>query len=401
MRVAILADGRSPITRGWLSLLTELGYQVHLITTFPCEINLPLVSQQLVPIAFSGMGNRKPTGEISAPGGAGAIRLRAAIRRWLGMATFPTAAYRLRTILDRLDVDLLHALRIPYEGMLAAQVNPEIPLVLSVWGNDFTLHANSTPWMGWLTRRAVRRAHGLHADCQRDVNLSRQWGLGMNRPTVVLPGGGGIDRSMFHTGTTNPDLLEPGLRAKLEAIPPDAPWVINPRGFRAYVRSDTFFQSIPLILHKFPKAIFLAPSMLGEAQANQWITRLGIGHSVVLLPKLAPVEMAALFQRSQVAISPSEHDGTPNTFLEAIACGCFPVVGDLASLREWVQDGTNGLLIDPASPEALAQAVITALRDPGLRSQASAHNQTMIDTRAERSQVGRELDRFYCEVIAQ
>ena len=401
MRLAILADGRSPITRGWLTLLVELGYQVHLLSTFPCEVDLPLSSQHLVPIAYSGFGKIWSGSRGSAPGGAGAIRLRAGARRWLGMATFPTAIRRLRAILDTLDVDLLHALRIPYEGMLAAEARSAIPLVLSVWGNDFTLHARSTPWMGWLTRRAVSRANGLHADCHRDVTLSRDWGLKANRPTAVLPGGGGIDRSIFHTGRTDPDLLGPELRGRMDALPSDAPMVINPRGFRAYVRNDTFFQSIPAILDAFSDATFFAPAMQDEVQANRWLTRLGVGDSVTLLPKLEPIEMAALYQRSQVAVSPSEHDGTPNTFLEAIACGCFPVVGDIESLREWVQDGSNGKLIDPGNPEALANAVITALRDPRLRERASKHNQALIDERAERSRVGLALDRFYREVIAQ
>jgi glycosyltransferase involved in cell wall biosynthesis len=111
--------------------------------------------------------------------------------------------------------------------------------------------------------------------------------------------------------------------------------------------------------------------------------------------------MAALYQRSQVAVSPSEHDGTPNTFLEAIACGCFPVVGNLESLREWVQPNSNGFLIDPANPEALAQAVIGALGDPGLRKQASELNQALIGERADRSQVGTRLDRFYREILAR
>ena len=401
MRLAILADGRSPITRGWLTLLVELGYQVHLLSTFPCEVDLPLSSQHLVPIAYSGFGKIWSGSRGSAPGGAGAIRLRAGARRWLGMATFPTAIRRLRAILDTLNVDLLHALRIPYEGMLAAEARSAIPLVLSVWGNDFTLHARSTPWMGWLTRRAVSRANGLHADCHRDVTLSRDWGLKANRPTAVLPGGGGIDRSIFHTGRTDPDLLGPELRGRMDALPSDAPMVINPRGFRAYVRNDTFFQSIPAILDAFSDATFFAPAMQDEVQANRWLTRLGVGDSVTLLPKLEPIEMAALYQRSQVAVSPSEHDGTPNTFLEAIACGCFPVVGDIESLREWVQDGSNGKLIDPGNPEALANAVITALRDPRLRERASKHNQALIDERAERSRVGLALDHFYREVIAQ
>jgi glycosyltransferase involved in cell wall biosynthesis len=285
--------------------------------------------------------------------------------------------------------------------MLAAESNPQVPLVISVWGNDLTLHAQKTPWMRGLTRRALARADGLHADCNRDVRLARDWGLGDGFPTVVAPGSGGLDRSIFQPGEVKKGELKPELKARLDTISPDSPVVINPRGFRAYVRNDTFFQSIPYILREIPEVKFLAPSMKGEKAAEWWLAQLGIEESVILLPRLAPSEMGDMYRYSQVIVSPSEHDGTPNTFLEAIACGCFPVVGDLESLREWVQDGLNGLLIDPASPQALATAVVKSLQDHELRTQAAKHNQTLIEKRAERGLVGEKLDQFYRAIINQ
>jgi glycosyltransferase involved in cell wall biosynthesis len=398
MRIAILADGRSPIAKGWISALIARNYQVHLLSTFPCSVDLPLASHHLLPIAFSGLIRSKSGVEMSAPGGAAAIQLRAAARRWLGMTTFPRGIRRLNNILMTLEIDLLHALRIPYEGMLAAEANLQVPLILSVWGNDFTLHAHSTPWMRWLTGRAVERADGLHADCQRDLRIAREWGLGEKHPTLVAPGSGGLDRTIFRSAEADSDGLRPELKRQLSALSPDTPIVINPRGFRAYVRNDTFFQAIPHILRVFPEAKFLAPSMKAEKIAVQWLTQLGIEGSVVLLPRLTPQEMVFVYRRSQVMVSPSEHDGTPNTFLEAIACGCYPVVGDLESLREWVRDGINGFLIDPSNPVGLAEAVVKSLRDPQLRKQASELNQALIDERAERGRVGQKVDQFYKEV---
>lgn len=110
---------------------------------------------------------------------------------------------------------------------------------------------------------------------------------------------------------------------------------------------------------------------------------LGIGHAVRLLPRVAPDEMAALFRLSAAAVSPSEFDGTPNTLLESMACGAFPVSGDIASLREWVQDGVNGLLFPPDDPRALADATLRALEDDGLRRQARERNEVLIRERAD------------------
>jgi glycosyltransferase involved in cell wall biosynthesis len=111
--------------------------------------------------------------------------------------------------------------------------------------------------------------------------------------------------------------------------------------------------------------------------------------------------MAELFRRCQVAVSPSTHDGTPNTLLEAMACGCTPVAGDIESLREWINPGENGLLVDPRDPRLLAEAILRALRDPGLRLRAWEINTRLVAERAEYGRVMSEAERFYSSLASQ
>ena len=399
MRLAFIADGRSPIAQGWISLLTERGHEVHLLSTFRC-VHLPgIASLHFIPVAFSGMGKQGERGEFHAPGGTQGIGLRSVIRHWLGPLTLPRAAGTVRKILETLEVDLIHSLRIPFEGMVAASAQLQIPLVVSVWGNDFTLHARSSPGMKNHTRQTLSRADALHADCKRDIHLAADWGFHPDCPTVVLPGGGGVVRDLFKPALPEMGVLRPEVRKQLEDLSVDNPIVVNPRGFRAYVRNDTFFRSIPGVVEKNPGTMYLCPAMAGNEEASRWLDQLKIEQSVRLLPKLSQGEMAMVYRLSKVMVSPSEHDGTPNTFLEAIACGCFPVVGDLESLREWVADGENGLLIDPDDAEGLAQATSRALMSAELREQASKINQDLIDGRADRDQVAISAERFYKDVV--
>jgi len=323
------------------------------------------------------------------------IDLRSFLRHWLGPLTIPRAAKRMRERVQAVQPDLVHAMRIPFEAILATAASPSAPPLISVWGNDFTLHAPSTPWMGWLTRRALAYADGLHVDCQRDLNLAYDLGFSREQPKIVLPGGGGVRPEIFHPGAPDLTTLDDRLAVVLDGIPREAPVVINPRGFRAYVRNDTFFQAVPRILEVHPKTVFLCPSMAGQAQAKRWIEQLGIGKAVRLLPMLSPLEMAATFQRAQVTVSPTEHDGTPNTLLEAMACGCFPVAGDLESIREWIDDGVNGLLVDPGDPDALARSVNRALTDSDMRAQAVKLNSRLIAQRATYANVMDEAEAFY------
>lgn len=404
MRLLYIMDGRSPIALNWVRHFVQGGHEVHVLSTFDCQPNMDFASLSIVSVAFSGLRRSTPSSarelaQGSAVGGARWIGLRTRIRHWLGPLTIPGAAVFVRTHIDDLKPDMVHAMRIPYEGMLAAYTDPPAPLLLSVWGNDFTLHAPSTPGMRRLTRRALIRADALHTDCHRDLRLARQWGYPDHNPGIVLPAGGGVQEDLFHPGEPNLTNLAEPLRSVFQGIPPEAAVVVNPRGFRAYVRNDTFFRSIPRVLEANPGVTFLCPTMEGEPEAERWLSRLGIGHAVHLLPRLSPVEMAAVYRRAQVTASITEHDGTPNTLLEAMACGCFPVAGDLESISEWIVEGENGFLVDPDRPEDLAQAVNKALLDPELRKRAADRNSRLIEERATHATVMAKAEAFYNELL--
>jgi glycosyltransferase involved in cell wall biosynthesis len=179
----------------------------------------------------------------------------------------------------------------------------------------------------------------------------------------------------------------------------EEPIIINPRGFRPYVRNDVFFKAIPLVLERRRDAKFVFALMAGEPQALQWIGELGIDYAVELLPPLSHTQMAEKFRRAQIVASPSLHDGTPNSLLEGIACGCFPVAGNLDSIREWITPGENGLLFDPAHPQSVAEALLAAIENKNLRKQAAGLNQSVIASRAEYSHNMKRAEEFYEEVI--
>jgi glycosyltransferase involved in cell wall biosynthesis len=264
-------------------------------------------------------------------------------------------------------------------------------LVISTWGNDLTLHAPSTLPMRWATWRALRRAAALHADCERDVRLAQRWGLRAGLPFIVIPGNGGVRRDVFYPG--------PAERDPNFGLPAGTPIVVQPRGLRAYVRADTFFKSIPRIVNMVPGAVFVCPAMEGAAEAEAWRTRLALGDSLRLLPPLDASSMAALFRRATVSLSPSVHDGTPNTLLEAMACGCLPVAGDLESIREWIKDGENGVLVDATSEHSIAEGVVRGLTDAGLRGRAARINVGRIAERADYNVLMPRAAAFYEQVL--
>lgn len=404
MHILLVADGRSPITLRWLDNLRELGLTFSLVSTFPCPPPPDAAHFAVLPVAFSGLAGGQAVSSAGAGGGKAATSAR---RRWvaglrrillplryrLAPLSLPRSARRYRQALAAIQPDVVHALRIPFEGILALATPEELPLAVSIWGNDLTLHAPATPQMSRWTRAVLQRADGLHADAARDLRLARAWGFAQDRPCLLIPTSGGIDLQRMQKG------LQP-LPGELEArIPPHEWMVINPRGVRAYTCTAAFFQSIPLVLQHHPHTVFVCPAMQGEQEAEKWKRRLNLDERVILLPPLPQAQLWGLFARSAVSVSVTTHDGTPNTLLEAMACGSFPVAGDLESLREWITPGVNGLLVEGHKADSIAAAVVQALSSPQLLQQAAEFNRRLIAERAEVQQMRLRLKEFYDRVV--
>jgi glycosyltransferase involved in cell wall biosynthesis len=399
--ILIVADGRSPTTRSWISTLQTLEFQVSLISTFDCPEPEDMAFFAVLPVAFSQFSSENTSSKGLQKGkkaGIGRLVSRnrnffQKLRYWLGPLSLSLYTRLFVLIIGNIQPDIVHALRIPYEGMLALNTPVGIPLVISTWGNDLTLHAGQSPLMRKLTRKCLTRADGLLSDSQRDINLARQWGLREEIPTLLVPGSGGLDLERIRqVNPENYDWAEFNL-------PSERPLAVNSRGYRpGYVHQDVFFAAIPLVLEKIPDLVFICPGLAG-GQAEEWVARYKIEQNVILLPSLPQDELWALNKKCMLFISPSSHDGTPNTLIESMACGCFPVAGDIASIREWIEPGKNGLLVDPHDTRALADAIIQAVSSPDLRAQATEINHRVVHEKAALEITRPKIKAFYDALI--
>ena len=243
-------------------------------------------------------------------------------------------------------------------------------MIISTWGNDFTLHAPSTPRMRALTRKSMKRASALLSDTRIDVSRAAEWGFDPHKPSLVVPGNGGIDLRELNnaiSGVAKSPYRPFSIHADCAPMSALTPF-LNP--------SRLFFKALP-------DTQFLCTSMAGQPEAEQWVNALGIEENVQLLPLLTQEELWREFARAHVSVSISSHDGTPNTLLEAMAAGCLPICGDLPSIREWITPGENGLLVNPQDPKALADAILLGLTSPQLQSSSARLNSRIIEDRAD------------------
>jgi glycosyltransferase involved in cell wall biosynthesis len=79
--------------------------------------------------------------------------------------------------------------------------------------------------------------------------------------------------------------------------------------------------------------------------------------------RLTAEEVAAAMDDSWLFCLPSRSEGLPRVALEAAARGRAIVGGNRAGIPDVVEDGVNGLLIDPDDPQGLADALVRILSD--------------------------------------
>jgi len=398
MVLCFIADFRSTIARSWIAYFAG-RHQVHVLSTQPAP---PMDGVELHPLASTGLdARRRAKASLSNwldPGGWKGRLAGRARDHWLLPVEALRMAPRAARWIERIAPDLVHSLRIPNEAETGGLAGAR-PHVISAWGNDFTLYADHAWTHMALTRRALAGCAGFLADAAVDIERARALGLPRGVPALVVPGAGGVDGDVFFPPQTDSGAWLPELQA-LERIG-RRPLVLNARGFRRYVRNDVFFAAVARLRQSHPTAFTVGVGLRGWRPVEDLVERLGLTENTLLTPPLPQAALAQLHGRAAVMASPTEHDGTPNTLLESMACGGLPVCGDLPSIREWIDDGVNGLLVPASDTAAMAGALARALDDGALRERARRQNPALIAQRASYGPCMTAAETFYGRVLSQ
>lgn len=107
-----------------------------------------------------------------------------------------------------------------------------------------------------------------------------------------------------------------------------------------------------------------------------------------------PEYMAA----ADVLVLPSLSEGFPVTILEAMAAGLPVVATRVGGLTEIVEDGENGFLVEPRSPQETADRLCLLLADDSLRERISRNNREKAKAYSW-DRVADRLEALYQEII--
>jgi glycosyltransferase involved in cell wall biosynthesis len=99
-------------------------------------------------------------------------------------------------------------------------------------------------------------------------------------------------------------------------------------------------------------------------------------------------------------VLPSLYEGLPLSLLEAMAAGRPVVATDVAGSNEVVRHAESGLLVPPADPVALADAIRRILADPAQAERLARAGQGRVQREFSVERTVRGVDAVYEQVLA-
>lgn len=194
----------------------------------------------------------------------------------------------------------------------------------------------------------------LLAENPEDAQYLRDGGVRFGERLTLL-GGAGLDPALF-----------PAQPAPDNPVPTAAfvGRMIRPKGVEHLVAAHEILarRGIPMALALYGRADRDNPETIDDAVLTGWARRPGItwaGHVS---------DVAAVWRRSDIAVLPAiTREGLPRAVLEAAASARPLIVTDVPGCRHFVRDGIEGLIVPPADPVALADALARLANDRDLR----------------------------------
>jgi glycosyltransferase involved in cell wall biosynthesis len=277
-----------------------------------------------------------------------------------------------RKLVRKLKPDLVHAHYIIKYGWWGAFANYH-PLILTVWGSDVLLVPKKSKLIKLLVKITFKRADLVTTDGIHLIELLKKLGVDPDKLHIV---NFGVDVELFKPVPKNENL------AKRLGVK-DCPVIISLRNLKQIYDIETLIHAVPHILKHIPAAKFL---IFGEGEQKpilkELVKSLGIEKNVVFMGFVSNEQMPQYFSLADVYVSTSLSDaGLARSTAEAMACALPVIVTDVGDNRDWVKDGENGFIVPPRNPQALANAVITLIKDPQLRQKFGSKNREIITSR--------------------
>ncbi|OGF28180.1 hypothetical protein A2303_01870 [Candidatus Falkowbacteria bacterium RIFOXYB2_FULL_47_14] len=135
-----------------------------------------------------------------------------------------------------------------------------------------------------------------------------------------------------------------------------------------------------------------------EKEIRGMVRESGVEEKIEIRRPVPHAEFMKEMAKAEVFILPTLAEGLGIVFIEAQACGVPPIGTRVGGVPDVIQDGENGLLIEPKNSDQIAEAILRLLKDRPLRDRLRAGG-LLACRRFEWKEILGKIDDIYKDVL--
>ncbi|MFW0737260.1 glycosyltransferase [Flavobacterium sp. T12S277] len=284
--------------------------------------------------------------------------------------------------------DLVHSFEMQLSCLPILEVMEKysaIQWVYSSWGSDM-FFSEQIGISDVLMSKTLKRTNYLITDCFRDFKIATEKGFG-NKFLGVFPGNGGFEFK------------------EERVIPPASRKTILIKGYNNEIGKGitvvkALNSEILLLLNEYRIVVFGADLEIKDYIQNN--SRFANSKITVYLRSefIENNELMRIMGESYIYIGNSLSDGLPNSLIEAMGMGAFPIQSNPGdATAELINDGQNGLLIqDALNAKHIEELLKKAILNPAMIENAFSYNINVIKERYDRESNRLKIIELYSSV---
>ncbi len=199
-------------------------------------------------------------------------------------------------------------------------------------------------------RYAARRSDQVLCTNSADLNYLAEAGVPENRLSLVH---NGVDESLLAAGDFDPADQRSGLLFV-------GSWLVR-KGILDLIPAAS------AILRRHSGLTLTVAGSGAEAESVKRDFPEDVRHQIAVIPSFSGNQtLIDLYRQHSIFILPSYFEGQPLVMIEAAAFGMAIVTTNVCGMSDFIEDGRNGLLINPGDAAALEDRLETLIIDPVL-----------------------------------
>jgi N-acetyl-alpha-D-glucosaminyl L-malate synthase BshA len=309
------------------------------------------------------------------------------------------AMIKLYQVVREHDIDVIHAHWAVPMGFVSSLVKlmTDKPLVITTHGRDVYVDPEAgaivpelwyvRPFLRFALRQADR-VISVSQDCRRHTVAA---GASPDRTSVIY---NGVDAKRFSPIESNEHIRQ------ILGVSDAARLVLFVGSLRSYKGVDVLIRAMPLVLESEPLAVVV---IIGSGPQKKDLIalrdRLGLQKAVIFAGSIPNSEIVSYENECDVFVLSSRRESFGIAAVEAMACA-KPVIGTkVGGLKEVIDDGQTGILVEPNNSEQLAKAILQVLEDKSYAQRLGENARRKVEAKFDWVKIARRTINLYGDVL--